>query len=114
LQLYFSNVILTGYDAKKLTQSDLDPQVLIDQVKSGRFEYRTYNDQGELGDWTEHWKDSGKTPVMVRIHLEMAREALVAWPDMQIALVMDGASGQQRNGFIATPRGSPLNNGSAR
>ncbi len=114
LQLYFSNVILTGYDAKKLTQSDLDPQVLIDQVKSGRFEYRTYNDQGELGDWTDRWQDPGKTPVMVRIHLEMAREALVAWPDMQIALVMDGASAQQRNGFIATPRGNPLNNGSAR
>jgi len=114
LQLYFSNVILTGYDAKKLTQSDLDPQVLIDQVKSGRFEYRTYNDQGELGDWTDRWQDPGKTPVMVRIHLEMAREALVAWPDMQIALVMDGASTQQRNGFIATPRGNPLNNGSAR
>jgi len=114
LQLYFSNVILTGYDAKKLTQSDLDPQVLIDQVKSGRFEYRTYNDQGELGDWTDRWQDPGKTPVMVRIHLEMAREALVAWPDMQIALVMDGASTQQRNGFIATQRGNPLNNGSAR
>ena len=114
LQLYFSNVILTGYDAKKLTQSDLDPQVLIDQVKSGRFEYRTYNDQGELGDWTDRWQDPGKTPVMVRIHLEMAREALVAWPEMQIALVMDSASAQQRNGFIATPRGTPLNNGSAR
>ena len=28
------HVILTGYDAKKLTQNDLDPQVLIDQVKS--------------------------------------------------------------------------------
>ena len=114
MQLYFSNVILNGYDPKKLTQNDLDPQVLIDQVKSGHFEYRTYNDQGDLGDWTDRWEDPSKTPVMVRIHLDMAREALVAWPDMQVALVMDGASGQGRSPFIAVPRGNVRNPGSTR
>lgn len=114
MQLYFSNAILTGYDPKKLTPSDLDPQVLIDQIKSGRFEYRTYNEQGELGAWTDRWEDSSRTPVMVRIQLEMAREALVAWPEMQIALVMDGASSQASQRFIPNPRGNPRSNGATR
>jgi general secretion pathway protein J len=78
-----------------LRHGDSEPVVLMDQVDSGKFEYRKLDDQGELEDWSDDWDDPSITPVMIRIELTMRKEALVGWPDMEIPLVLDVGSARQ-------------------
>ncbi|MBX3690810.1 prepilin-type N-terminal cleavage/methylation domain-containing protein [Dokdonella sp.] len=93
--LLFFHSMLNGYDPKKLRSDDPDPVVLMDQIESGRFEYRKLDADGKLGDWSDDWEDPGFTPMMVRIRLKMRPEALVDWPDMEIPLVLDAGAAQQ-------------------
>jgi general secretion pathway protein J len=94
-QLLFNHWMLNGFDVDKLRHGDSEPVVLMDQVDSGKFEYRKLDDQGELEDWSDDWDDPSITPVMIRIELKMRKEALVGWPDMEIPLVLDVGSAQQ-------------------
>ncbi len=96
-QLLFTHAMLNGFDLKKLRKEDSEPVILMDQVESGKFEYRKLDDQGELEDWSDDWEDPGVTPVMVRIRLKMRPEALVGWPDMEIPLVLDVGAARQSN-----------------
>ncbi|HET9032429.1 MAG TPA: prepilin-type N-terminal cleavage/methylation domain-containing protein [Dokdonella sp.] len=94
-QLLFNHWMLNGYDMDKLRKGDSEPVVLMDQVDSGKFEYRKLDDQGELEDWSDDWDDPGLTPVMVRIVLKMREEALVGWPEMDIPLMLDVGAARQ-------------------
>ncbi|MBX3697810.1 MAG: prepilin-type N-terminal cleavage/methylation domain-containing protein [Dokdonella sp.] len=94
-QLLFTHAMLNGFDLKKLRKEDAEPVILMDQVDSGRFQYRKLDDQGELEDWSDDWDDPSVTPVMVRIELKMKPEALVGWPDMEIPLVLDVGAARQ-------------------
>ncbi|MEO8010836.1 MAG: prepilin-type N-terminal cleavage/methylation domain-containing protein [Dokdonella sp.] len=92
-QLLFGHTMLNGFDLNKLRQEDMaEPVVLMDQIESGRFEYRKLDEEGKLEDWSDDWGDPSLTPVMVRIELTMRPEALVGWPVMQIPLLLDVGS----------------------
>jgi len=92
MQLLFTNRMLNGFDLEKLGGEKAEPVLLLDGIAEGRFEYRAYNEQGELGDWTRNWKDPSRTPVMVRLDLTMRKEAHLDWPVMEIPLLVDAGS----------------------
>lgn len=98
-QLIFGHSMLNGFDLKKMRKDDAEPVILMDQIESGRFEYRKLDEEGKLEDWSDDWDDPSITPVMVRIQIKMRPEALVGWPDMEIPLVLDvGAARQSQAG----------------
>ncbi|MFZ1391860.1 MAG: prepilin-type N-terminal cleavage/methylation domain-containing protein [Dokdonella sp.] len=94
-QLLFGHAMLNGFDLQKLRKEDSVPVVLMDQIESGKFEYRKLDDQGELEDWSDDWDDPSMMPVMIRIRVKMRPEALVDWPDMEIPLVLDVGAARQ-------------------
>ncbi len=94
-QLLFNHWMLNGFDKDKLHKGDSEPVILMDQVDSGKFEYRKLDDQGKLEDWSDKWDDPSITPVMIRIELKMRKEALVGWPDMEIPLMLDVGAARQ-------------------
>lgn len=97
-QLLFNHWMLNGFDKDKLNKGDSEPVILMDQVESGKFEYRKLDDQGELEDWSDDWDKPSVTPVMIRITLKMRKEALVGWPDMEIPLMLDVGAARQSQG----------------
>ena len=123
-QLVFTDEMLNGFDFDA-KDAKMEPAVLVDQIEDGHFEFRTLDDDGELGDWSDDWDDPGITPVMVRIVIRMQPEARIEFPQMDIPLLLDvGASRRQRsaNGLIndqgvgsRIPRGKrSLNSGGKR
>jgi general secretion pathway protein J len=106
-ELVFGDSMLNGFDLENTKPSDSEPVVLLDQIRDGKFEYRTLDDQGELTDWSDEWDDPSLTPVMVRIEITMRPEARVAFPAMEIPLMLDvgAAHVPGRSGNILNPRG---------
>lgn len=102
-QLLFSDVMLNGFDIKKEKKADRDPVVLLNQIREGRFEYRGFDEDGKLGDWTDKWKDQSLTPVMVRLRFKMRDDARIEFPDMEIALVLDAGSMRRPYAGRVTP-----------
>ncbi|MGA8277939.1 MAG: prepilin-type N-terminal cleavage/methylation domain-containing protein [Rhodanobacteraceae bacterium] len=98
-QLLFTDRMLNGFDLDKIKDSDMQPVVLLDQIQDGKFEYRTFDDDGNLGDWTDDWEDPSITPVMVRLHLDMQPAARVTFAEMDIPLMLD-AGAVRRGGSV--------------
>lgn len=93
LQLLFTHQMLNGFDLDKLSTKDVEPVMLIDGIRSGSIQYRKYDDEGKLDDWTDEWEDPQTLPVMVRIELTMTAESGIVWPTMDIPLVLDTSGG---------------------
>lgn len=66
-----------------------EPVILLDRIRRGHFEFRGIDDEGKLGDWTDEWEDPSRTPMMVRIDLEFERNSGLAWPVLDIPLLID-------------------------
>ncbi|UXI67787.1 prepilin-type N-terminal cleavage/methylation domain-containing protein [Tahibacter amnicola] len=102
LQLLFTHQMLNGFDLEKLSTKDVEPVLLLDGIRRGSIQFRKFDDQGELEDWTDEWENPSMLPVMVRIDLEMTPESGLVWPTMDIPLLLDTSGGirlfQQRNG----------------
>jgi len=107
LQLLFTQHMLNGFDLDQLGKEKDEPVVLLDGIREGHFEFRTYDDRGEVGDWTPDWKDPARTPLMVRLDLSMQPETHLVWPVMDIALLLDAgaAAFNPAAGFIPQPPG---------
>lgn len=61
-----------------------EPQVLLDQIKSGGFSYRGVDAQDAVVPWSPAWPDGPRLPQLVRIELEAA--GTVAWPSLEVPL----------------------------
>jgi general secretion pathway protein J len=92
LQLVFTDAMLNGFDVQKSKNSDVEPVVLLDHIRDGRFEYRTLDEQGQLTDWSSDWPDSGVTPLMVRIRLAMQPGVQTPWPILDVPLMLNAGS----------------------
>lgn len=124
MELTFSNVMLGGYE-DEAELDDAEPLLLVDGIRGGEFLYRGLDEEGELGDWVDVWEEPAKTPVMVRIDLEMTPESGMTWPVLDVPLMLDAASlpraarsrqflpnpgtdgGFQRGQPVREPRGQP-------
>ncbi|MFT3790126.1 MAG: prepilin-type N-terminal cleavage/methylation domain-containing protein [Rudaea sp.] len=89
LQLVFTSTLLNGFGKGKNGPDDGSTVVLLDHIEDGTFRYRGLDPQGELMNWGENWQDSGTTPLLVRLDLQLANGARVPWPQMTIPLMMD-------------------------
>ena len=92
LQLRFNDAMLNGFDVQKSKSSDVEPVVLLDHIRDGRFEYRTLDDQGELTNWSSNWANPGLTPLMVRIRLNMQPGVQMPWPVLDVPLMLNAGA----------------------
>jgi len=99
MQLVFTSTLLNGFDMDKSKAAEASTVVLLDHIDEGAFSYRGLNPKGELMDWSEGWKDSSTTPLMVGLDLRLAAGNRIGWPRMTIPLMMD--VGARRSGPAA-------------
>lgn len=92
LQLQFTDTMLNGYDPNNPNRSDTPPVVLLDHIRDGRFEYRSLDDQGQLGNWGSDWTDPSVTPLMVRIQLQMESGIRAPWPVLNVPLLLNAGA----------------------
>ncbi len=92
LQLRFNDAMLNGFDVQKSKSSDVESVVLLDHIRDGRFEYRTLDDQGELTNWSSDWSNSGLTPLMVRIRLNMQPGVQMPWPVLDVPMMLNAGA----------------------
>lgn len=104
-ELVFTHAMLNGFDLRQLREADLEPVMLVDRIRRGRFEYRGFDEEGKLGDWQDSWEDPSLTPVMVRIRLEMSDDSRASFPEMEIPLVLD--VGSMRRPYVGREDGQP-------
>lgn len=109
-QLMFSDEMLNGFDLEKGKSADMQPVVLLDQIREGKFEYRTLDDNGDLTDWSDKWDDPTATPIMVRIHLSMTDKAQVTFPDLDVPLLIDVSSRGRGSGRTLRAGGGQFSN----
>lgn len=79
------------------------PQVLLDRIKSGRFQYRGVDARGQPQDWQDSWPDGRLLPQLVRV--ELAPEGTTPWPTMTVPLRIDPSSGLMLQGPLQRLRG---------
>lgn len=89
MQLVFTSTLLNGFELDKGKAGEDSTVVLLDHIREGKFSYRGLNQQGELMSWSEGWKDSSTTPLMISVDLQLAASGQVGWPRMTIPLMMD-------------------------
>ncbi|MBB3227902.1 general secretion pathway protein J [Luteibacter sp. Sphag1AF] len=64
-----------------------EPEVLLTGIRSGSFEYRGLDDQGQPKGWEDSWSDEQRTPSLVRLSLTL--NGGTAWPLMEAPLRID-------------------------
>lgn len=99
LRLEFEHRLLTPDGP---LDSDREPEILLEGIADGRFEFRTLDDDGRPGAWTARWDSPDTMPRLVRLELRMADErarfpTLVAAP-RQAAAVSAGWGGGRIDG----------------
>jgi general secretion pathway protein J len=89
MQLVFTSTLLNGFSMDKSKSNEESTVVLLDHIQDGTFRYRGLNPQGDLMNWSENWKDSSTTPLMVGLDLRLTSGGQIYWPQMMIPLMMD-------------------------
>jgi len=84
-----------------------DPQVLLDHIKGGSFDYRGRDAQNRVLPWSEDWPDGSRLPQLVRIRLQT--EGGYAWPELDVPLRVDASAVVGRAGLL--PGSRPFNGG---
>jgi general secretion pathway protein J len=88
--------IASGPDGKRLEfqhrlltpDGPLDPErepvVLLDGIAEAGFEFRTFDEGGRPGRWTEEWAQRGSLPPLVRLKVRFT-DASKRWPELVLA-----------------------------
>jgi hypothetical protein len=56
--------------------------VLLDHVRSVRFDYFEASDENRGAEWQESWSGRTRLPLLVRVQVERDDPALPPWPDL--------------------------------
>jgi general secretion pathway protein J len=80
------------------------PQVLLEDVREGGFQYRGLDAQGRVGAWRPDWPEGGRLPQLVRIDLELADAGY--WPQLTVPLRVDASADQRA--FAMLERAGPV------
>jgi len=95
--LQFSHWLLNdSLEQEAFEDSDQEPIILLENIKNAEFSFVKLNEEGELGEWESEWEEMENTPLMVRLNIEMDKEALMPWPEMQVALMLDATATNRR------------------
>ncbi|MBL0030187.1 MAG: prepilin-type N-terminal cleavage/methylation domain-containing protein [Rhodanobacteraceae bacterium] len=91
-ELVFAHELLNGYDPDQHRDAERDPVVLIEGIRSARFEYRGLDETGKLGDWEEEWDEPGTQPVLVRMKFDMDADSGYVWPEIVVPVLANSAN----------------------
>ena len=95
--LQFSHWLLNdSLEEDSFDQSDQEPVVLLENLKNAEFSFMKLDDEGEAGEWENNWEEPENTPLMVRLDVDMGKQALMKWPQMQVALMLDATATNRR------------------
>lgn len=95
--LQFSHWLLNdSLDEDAFEDTEQEPVVLLENIKDAEFSFVKLNEEGELGEWENTWEEVQNTPLMVRLSIEMEEQALMPWPQMQVALMLDATATNRR------------------
>lgn len=68
-----------------------DPQVLLDHIKDGAFQYRGVDATGHPGEWEGVWPDGRLLPQLVSIQLQL--QGNYPWPRLEVPLRVSPVNG---------------------
>jgi general secretion pathway protein J len=95
--LQFSHWLLNdSLEEDSFEDSDQEPVVLLENIRDAEFSFMKLDEEGEPGDWENDWEETENTPLMVRLEVDMDEKALMPWPDMQVALMLDATAVNRR------------------
>ena len=95
--LQFSHWLLSdSLEQDAFESSDQEPVVLLENIRDAEFSFVKLDEEGELGEWENSWEEPGNTPLMVRLDVEMGEGALMQWPVMQVALMLDATAANRK------------------
>lgn len=87
--LVFSHWLLNGYDPNDPPEEkDTHPTVILEDIDSATFEYRSLEEDGELSDWVDEWPNPQYMPVMMRLKVTFKPGKPYRWPDLTIPLTV--------------------------
>jgi general secretion pathway protein J len=66
-----------------------EPQVLLDHIETGSFNYRGVDQQGTALPWSPAWADGRMLPQLVRVELQVP--GTVDWPQLDVPLRVNPA-----------------------
>lgn len=90
LRLEFRHARLNGWDPDDgFDDRAAPPVVLLERVRSARFEYRGIDEQGRMGPWRPSWDRREALPALVRLNIEFDRDERMQWPELVVPLVVD-------------------------
>ena len=88
LEMSFAVIPPDGSKPKALSE----PEVLVDGITGGSFEYRGRDFEGKPGNWQPQWSDGRLMPSLVRVALTL--DSGRAWPTLQVPLRVDPSAAQ--------------------
>lgn len=65
--------------------AEREPEVLIDGIDEGGFEFPEFDDEGKLASWEPEWKVNTQLPALLRLNLRF-NDARMRWPVFEVAL----------------------------
>lgn len=74
------------------------PQVLLDHIAGGSFDYRGRDAQNREVPWGENWRDGSRLPQLVRIRLQP--RGGYDWPELEVPLRVDASAMVGRVGLL--------------
>ncbi|MBD8872720.1 prepilin-type N-terminal cleavage/methylation domain-containing protein [Rhodanobacter sp. DHB23] len=75
-----------------------DPQVLLDHIVKGGFDYRGRDAQNQPLPWSSDWADGTRMPQLVRIRLQA--QGGYDWPELSVPLRVDAAAAGGHVGLL--------------
>jgi len=70
--------------------------VLLENIKDAEFSFLKLDEEGEPGDWENDWETPENTPLMVQLEVDMGEKALMPFPTMEVALMLDATATNRR------------------
>ncbi|MBD8897774.1 prepilin-type N-terminal cleavage/methylation domain-containing protein [Rhodanobacter sp. DHG33] len=75
-----------------------DPQVLLDHIEKGSFDYRGRDALNHEQPWSSDWTDGRRLPQLVRIRLQA--QGGYDWPELSVPLRVDAAGAGGHVGLL--------------
>jgi general secretion pathway protein J len=107
LELVLSHALLQGFEEPFLYERE--PVLLLDKVQSAEFQFLGRDENGELGNWANHWDDEANLPAAVAVEIEFIDDVYIEWPLMTTSVRIDsgavrGSDGRSDGSYSSTIR----------
>ena len=90
MELVLSHTLLQGFDESFLYERE--PVLLLDKVVSAEFQFLGRDENGEIGDWANHWDDEANLPAAVALEVEFIEEVYIDWPLLTTSVRIDSGA----------------------